>query len=172
MADEDPNPRAPSASELEPVTFPMTLEQQIALDTANHAERHTPLLADAPPDWLRVAVEQARMLGRAGNLSAAKATVRAALAADGHTRELARYRNKLTWVEGENAKKLGALAYAWRTLWVMEPRKPRPLAIDRAMERLERFGYMHYGITAYGQTEWAERTTKRYDLLPLVWRSA
>lgn len=172
MPDEDPNPRAPSASELEPISIPLTLQQQIALDTANHCELHTPLLADAPPDWLRVAVEQARTLGRAGNTSAAKATVRAALAVDGHPRELARYRNKLTWVEGENAKKLGALAYAWRTLWVMEPRKPRPVPIDRAMERLERFGHMHYAIEAYGKPEWAVRLTKRYDLLPLVWRDA
>ena len=144
--------------------------EPVARGGLEHLGAFAPLRFDAPPSWLGSAIEQARQLARDGNTQAARQVVTNA-AAEKHTAvDLGKYRDHVTWVERENARRLSALAWMWATL---REAASTDVALDRRLEQLERFAHDHYGVTELLTTRGgAEKQTSADYLLPQGWRNA
>jgi hypothetical protein len=154
---------------------------QVARDGLDHLGAFTPVRFEAPPSWLASAVEQTRQLIREKNYDAARHIV-ATIASGGQGMELGKYRDTLYWAEGQNARKLAALAWMWSTLVSAQQRARGHLRVvgasndvelDRKLEQLERFVVEHYGVSEL-RTErgWADSVARQYRLLPTCWRMA
>lgn len=142
----------------------------IARDGLDHLVAFTPLRFEAPPSWLQAAIDQARQHGRDGNVAAARQLV-ANIASEKDTAVgLGKYREHVTWVEAENARKLSALAWMWATL---REDAQRDVALDKRLEQLERFAHDHYAVDGLSvERGWAEKQTRGEHLLPRGWRNA
>lgn len=141
--------------------------ESVARDGLDHLAAFTPIRFDAPPSWLQSAIDQARQHGREGNSQAAGNIV-ASIATGGTAHEFGKYRERVTWAEAENARKLAALAWMWSTLRAIAR---HDVAIDRKLEQLERFAYDHFGVRELrAERGWAEKQTRAEALLPSAWR--
>jgi hypothetical protein len=140
---------------------------EVAARSAEHLGDYAPLRFDPPPPWLASAIEQARELGRAGNLQAAANVRDNILGSHDQAVELGTYREHVTWVERTNARRLWGLAWLWRTLY----RQPSSVERDRLIERVERFVVDVWELQDLRLERGdAERMTRNEWVLPRAWR--
>ncbi|HEX6239982.1 MAG TPA: hypothetical protein VFZ61_03775 [Polyangiales bacterium] len=133
---------------------------------------YVPLRFDAPPTWLGSAIEQARELGRSGNLNAARNVLANILGTHDQRVQLGAYREHVTWVERQNARRLSGLAWVWRTLYAAQRTSPT-VERDRLIERVERFAHDVWQVDGlHFQRNEAERATRAEYVLPTAWRAA
>lgn len=145
--------------------------EQIALHSLEHIGDFAARLYDAPPPLVRKYLEEAQRLIRASQHEAARRVFRDAVESEMFRTELGVYREHVTWVEAENARRLATLAWVHHTLM------PRAVEGDdvlmRKLVRLEAFAAEHYGASELSmQRGWADMSTRRTDLLPRSWRHA
>ena len=159
--------------------------EAVAREGLANLEAFKPLRFSPPPQWLGGAIEQARQLMRERNYGAADQVVQNIAATQGQAYELGKYRDHVSWVERENGRKLSALAWMWITLMrsrrgqvrqlraVGAPDNADDIELDRALERIERFAFEHYGVKELrSERGWAEYITYQAELLPSLWRHA
>lgn len=145
---------------------------EAARQAAEHLGDYAPLRFDAPPSWLGSAIEQARELGRSGNLGAARNVLTNILGTHDQRVQLGAYRDHVTWVERTNARRLSGLAWMWRALYAEQRRAPS-VELDKLLERLERFAHDVWQVqTLQLQRGDAERMTRAEYVLPTAWREA
>jgi hypothetical protein len=151
----------------------------IALEGARHLDRFLPLRFDAPPEWLATAIDKARDLGKLGNRDAAREVMQTTLSNADQRRIFSAYRDKITYIESQNAKRLGALAWTWDTLDKLSKRladKPDPkydrVEIEQLLLQVERFSFEHWLLAGLSAVRgWAESRVKQ-TLLPPAWLTA
>lgn len=140
-----------------------------ALETYRESFAATPY--SAPPQALRDAIEESRMAMRAGKRDIAFTRLEEALGDPVVRYQLSEYREALTFVEKENARKLFSAAWAYHTLL------PRALEGDLVMaaklETMREYVLREYGVDRLvTERGWAEKQTEQKTLLPSVWRHA
>lgn len=144
--------------------------EAVARDGLEQLHAYVPLRFEAPPQFLASAIERARQLARNGNKQAAAQTVANIANEKGTAIALGTYREHVTWVEHENARKLSALACIWHTL---HKTARTDVALHRKLVQLERFARDHYGVNELRITRgWSEQQTRAEHVLPRAWRSA
>ena len=143
--------------------------EAVALEGLDHLDAYRPEPYKAPPAGLARAIDEARHQRAIGRMEGARRVYTDAVSHEPTLKELALYREYLTFAERENARRLSSGCWVLATLLPRAKEGDEPLTNKLAALRTQLI--IDYGVAELSTDRgWAEGVCRQFDLLPPIWR--